>query len=107
MSLIYDDKEKYDKLLGVSNPKKVIENAKLYLGESVKVYLSTSKNKKYMVINPDGRKVNFGDIRYQDFTFTQNEEKRLNYLARASKIKGNWKNDKYSPNNLSINLTWK
>ncbi len=33
--------------------------------------------------------------------------KRLNiYLSRATKIKGNWKKDKYSPNNLAINLLW-
>jgi DNA adenine methylase len=34
------------------------------------------------------------------------EVKRKSYLARATKIKGDWKDDKYSPNNLAIKILW-
>ena len=43
---------------------------------------------------------------YEDFTKHKNEERRQDYLSRATKIKGNWKNNKYSPNNLAINILW-
>ena len=67
---------------------------------------STRKNKKYMIMNDDNKCIHFGDSRYQDFTKQQDLERLKIYLSRASKIKGNWKKDKYSPNNLAINLLW-
>ncbi|MCX6711628.1 MAG: hypothetical protein NT139_01145 [Candidatus Woesearchaeota archaeon] len=33
-------------------------------------------------------------------------ERRNAYLKRATKIKGNWKNNKLSANNLAINILW-
>ena len=45
-NLIYNDKDKYEELLRVSNPKRVIENAiKYFNNPDIKVYLSTNKNK--------------------------------------------------------------
>ena len=67
---------------------------------------STRKNKKYMILNDNNKYVHFGDSRYQDFTKHQDLNRLKNYLSRATKIKGNWKKDKYSPNNLAINLLW-
>jgi hypothetical protein len=71
---------------------------------------STRKNKKYMILNDDNKYIHFGDSRSQDYTkhtkHNDLEKKRKLYLARATKIKGNWKKDKYSPNNLAINLLW-
>lgn len=43
---------------------------------------------------------------YEDYTKHNDPERRLRYLARATKIKGDWKNNPYSPNNLSIRLLW-
>ena len=34
------------------------------------------------------------------------EAKRKAYRARATNIRGKWKDDKYSPNNLAIRLLW-
>jgi hypothetical protein len=48
--------------------------------------------------------IHFGDLRYEDYTKHQDLKRLNNYLSRATKIKGNWKKDKYSPNNLAINL---
>lgn len=89
-----------------SNPKKVQENAKKYLGKDAVVYLSTKKEKKYMVKDPNGKWVHFGQMDYEDFTKHQDEKRRKNYLTRTANIKGDWKSNKYSPNNLSRNLLW-
>ena len=95
-----------NKLKEVSNFEKVKANAKKY-DDRLEVNISSTKNKKYVIIHPEtGRKVNFGDVRYADYTFTGNDTKREAYLSRANKIRGNWKNDKFSPNNLSIHLLW-
>ena len=67
---------------------------------------SSRKNKKYMILNDDNKYIHFGDSRYQDYTKHNDLERRKRYLDRATKIKGNWKKDKYSPNNLAINLLW-
>jgi len=60
-----------------------------------------------MIMNPDNKYVHFGDSRYEDFTQHKNKDRQQNYLKRSSNIKGNWKNNKYSPNNLSMNILWK
>ena len=101
-------KEKIEQLLHVSNPKKVIENAKHYFNDpNIKIYLSTRKNSKYAIYDPINKKlVNFGHIDYIDFTKSNDPMKRENYLRRASNIRGNWRDNPYSPNNLAIYLLW-
>jgi len=88
----------------VSDIKKVNKLSKIIYEKPVEP--STRKNKKYMILNDDNKYVHFGDSRYEDFTKHQDLERLKNYLSRATKIKGNWKKDKYSPNNLSLNLLW-
>lgn len=75
-------------------------------GDDAEIYFSTAKGKKFAVRTPDGRVVNFGQKGYVDFTKHQDEQRRENYLNRATKIKGDWRSDKYSPNNLAINILW-
>ena len=70
------------------------------------VFLSTRKNKKYMIMNDDNHWVHFGQLPYTDFTKSRDQQKKINYLKRASKIKGDWKTNIYSPNMLSIVLLW-
>jgi len=89
----------------VSNPSTVKYKLDKILPGS-QLYLSTRKNKKYMIQKPDNTWVHFGDSRYADHTKHRDDSRRINYLKRATKIKGNWKNDPYSPNSLSINLLW-
>jgi hypothetical protein len=90
-----------------SNPKQVMKNAKKYLGKDVAIELSNKKDKKYMVYNPNTKKwVHFGQIGYEDFTKHKDPKRRENYLTRTANMKGDWKDDKYSPNNLSRNLLW-
>lgn len=86
---------------------KVYRNFLKYKGDDdAEIYLSTAKNKKFAVITPEGKVVNFGQKGYTDYTKHQDEQRRQNYLNRAMKIRGDWRSDKYSPNNLAINILW-
>ena len=89
----------------VSNPTKVKANFRKYKGnDDVKLELSEKKDKKYKVII-DNKTVHFGST-MEDYTKHKDESRRKSYLARAKGIKGDWKGNKYSPNNLAINLLW-
>ena len=95
-------------LLLHSDPYLAQEKAQKYLGCDALLYISDKKNKKYMILNSHTKKwVHFGDLRYVDWTRSQNEQKRQHYLKRTAHIKGEWEKDKYSPNNLSMNILWK
>jgi len=58
------------------------------------------------------RGVKFGSINNNDYIIYKQhfksiaEKKRKQYLARATKIKGDWAKNKYSPNSLAINILW-
>ena len=95
-----------EKICDVSDPKMVLKQLEKYYGDEVDLYLSTSKNKKYMVFDEDGKKVHFGSIIHEDHTKHKDKKRRLNYLKRASNIKGNWRQNPFSPNMLSIILLW-
>ena len=56
-------------------------------------------------MTPEGHNVNFGSAMV-DFTKHHDEQRRQNYLKRSAGIRGNWKENKYSPNNLSRSLLW-
>jgi hypothetical protein len=90
-----------------SNPKIVYKKAKQYLGNNVIIKLSDKPIKKFMVLNPHTNKwVYFGQIGYEDFTKHKDPIRRENYLRRTENMRGNWKNNKYSANNLSRNILW-
>lgn len=89
----------------ISNPAKVRANFRKYKGnDDAKLELSEKKDKKYKVI-VDGKTTHFGS-KMQDYTKHGSETRRNSYLARAKGIKGDWKSNKYSANNLAINLLW-
>jgi hypothetical protein len=69
------------------------------------LYISTRKNKKYALFNGN-KTTHFGQLPYEDFTKHKNMTRRRNYLQRATHIKGDWKRDPYSANNLAIHLLW-
>ena len=92
----------------------VLSRAKHYYGENVILFQSTRKTKKYMIFDRFNNKfVHFGQMGYLDYTKyvqlynleTANKH-RYRYLRRALKIKGNWLNNQYSPNYLSLLLLW-
>jgi hypothetical protein len=92
-----------EKICEVSNPELVLKQLKKYYGDDVDLYLSTSKNKKYMVFDEDGRKLHFGDLRYSDYTKHKDKQRRDNFRNRNKR----WKDaEKYSPAHLSYYLLW-
>jgi hypothetical protein len=99
--------EKLKELLKYSDPEDAQKNAIKYLGKDALLYLSTRKNKKYSILNPNtGKMVHFGQMEFSDFTKHRNEARRQNFLRRTAHIKGNWKDNPYSSNNLSRELLW-
>lgn len=90
-----------------SNPTVAQKMAYKYLGKTAKLYPSKNKNKKYRIFDPNLKKwINFGQLGYEDYTKHRDKKRRKNYLTRSRNIHGNWKTNKYSPNNLSIHILW-
>ena len=92
-----------EKICEVSNPEVVLKQLKKYYGDEVDLYLSTSKNKKYMVFNEEGKKIHFGSMLYQDYTKHKDKTRRENFRNRNRR----WKDaDKFTPAHLSYYLLW-
>ena len=87
-----------------TNPNKVFQNAKRIYGNNVQIKLSTRKDKKYMLLNPDNNKwVHFGQIGFEDYTKHQNNKRRQLFKIRNQK----WaEQDKYTPGFMSYFLSW-
>jgi hypothetical protein len=85
---------------------RVIRNAKRYLGNDVQILPSTRKDKKFMVLKPNGSWSHFGSSFHQDFTQHGDVDRQRSYLKRSAGIKSNW-NDKYNANNLSREILWR
>ena len=73
---------------------------------------------KLMIQSPSGKISRFGKAKYMDYILwswweinekvpegTAQKRRRL-YHARARNIKGEWKHDPYSANNLAIHVLW-
>ena len=100
-------------IYNVSNPEIVYENLIKYLKKNnlnindYKLFLSKKKDKKYVLLDEKkGDFIHFGNIKYEDFTKHKDEERKNRYLKRAMNIRGKWRDNLFSPNNLSINLLW-
>jgi hypothetical protein len=102
-------KKKFNELLKYSDPEEAQRIAFKKYGKDALLYVSTRKNKKYSILNPNtGHMVHFGtlDPPYEDFTKHRNEQRRQLFLKRTANIKGNWRDNPYSPNNLSRIILW-
>ena len=96
------------KIQKVSNIEKAIINTKNYLGNNTLIYPSDKPKYKYKIYDPNNNKwVYFGSMLYEDYLKHNDETRKKNYLLRSANIKGNWKQNPYSPNNLSRNILWK
>lgn len=95
-----------------SNVATVRRRAARYFGsDDAELRLSTRRAKKYMVRPPPGvggadKWVHFGEMGYEDFTKHGDAERRRNYLRRSARIRGQWRGDKYSANNLVRRILW-
>ena len=92
--------------------------AKQHGYEPSSISFSDDKSHKLQIKTPDGKVVRFGRTGYGDhliWTYLESkgeapkgmaEQKQKIFHASHSKIKGNWRKNKYSPNNLALNLLW-
>lgn len=87
-----------------TNPKEVFKKAKKIFGNNVDVRLSTRRDKKYMILNPNNNKwVHFGHMGYEDYTIHKDEDRRERFLKRNH----DWAHsDKYTPSYMSYHLLW-
>ena len=87
-----------------SNPDIVYKKAKKLFGDDIELYISTRKNKKYMIKFPTNRKfIHFGEYGFEDFTKHKNKKRRDLFQIRNNK----WKDKIYdSPAYLSYYLLW-
>ena len=97
---------KTDAIWIYSDPKIAQQKAIEYYGPDAILYRSNTKNKKYYIMTPENKLINFGQMGYEDYTKHNDELRRYNYIQRTSKIRGDWKQNKYSPNNLSRTILW-
>jgi hypothetical protein len=98
-----------DDLFKYSNPYAAQRNAFILFGEESLLYKSTRASKKYMIYDVyKGKYIHFGSMSppYQDYLKHHDDARRNAYLRRAMKIKGDWFENPYSPNSLSINILW-
>ena len=95
------------KLRRYSDPRVAQNMAYKYLGKTAKLYPARNSVKKYSILNPENKKwINFGQLGYEDYSKHKSKKRRRNYLARTKSIRGDWKKNKYSPNNLSREILW-
>lgn len=107
INILAIDAPKSNKIWGFSNPIIAQSKSNKYFGEKVDLYLADDNKHKYKVFDPNINKwIKFGSIKYQDYTHHKNIDRMKRYRARAENIKGNWKNNPYSPNNLSLEILW-
>jgi hypothetical protein len=97
---------KTDPIWNYSNPKTVQRKARLLFGKKATLFRSNLKTKKYFIIDDSGNKVHFGAMGMEDYTHHHDERRRDNYLKRSAGIRGYWKVNPFSKNNLSRNLLW-
>lgn len=95
------------KILKFSNPKQAQKMAYKYLGKTAKLCPASNPQKKYRIYDYKNNKwINFGQIGYEDYTRHKDKKRRKNYLTRTKYMRGDWKKNPYSANNLSRNILW-
>jgi hypothetical protein len=99
---------KYPKRIKLySNPRTAQRMAHKYLGKTAKIYPANNPEKKYKIFDPKNNKwVNFGQMGYEDYTKHHDKKRRKNYLTRTKYMRGDWKRNPYSANNLSRHILW-
>jgi hypothetical protein len=106
---------KLSELIKISNPEEVARRFKKYRGQDkATIEPSPREDKKYMVRVAGmagvagatrGRAIHFGST-LEDYTKHGDEKRRQAYLKRSAGIKGDWRDDKWSANNLARELLW-
>lgn len=74
-----------------------------HYGKNVALFESSRKDKKFMVINPDGKKVHFGQKGYQDWHIHQDPLRRQLFRTRNARWAAA---PKWTPAHLSYYVLW-
>ena len=86
-----------------SNPSEVFKNARDIFGDDVEIKLSDKPDKKYMLKNPKGKWIYFGQMGYEDYTKHKDKDRRDLFLKRNKK----WANKPhFTPAYLAYHLLW-
>jgi hypothetical protein len=94
--------DKLKELKKYSNPLQVAKMGDKYI-KGTPIYISTRKDKKYMVEAPDGKWIHFGFFGMQDFTLHRDIVRRDRFRKRNAK----WaEQDKWTAGWLSYHLLW-
>lgn len=98
--------------------KKIKAAAKKHGYDPASISFSEDSSHKLQIKTPDGKTVRFGRTGYGDFHIWSYLEKSGEapkgiakkkqhvFTVSHSAMKGKWKENKYSPNNLALNLLW-
>ena len=95
---------KYEDLIKISDPYKVYIKFKETLPFDSEIKISTRKDKKYMIYNPEnGKWFHFGSSNYSDYTKHKDQQRRIHFFIRNQR----WAEaDMYSAAYSSYNLLW-
>ena len=85
----------------ISNPDRVFRRFEKF-GLEGSIHISNLASKKYYVMTPEGRKVQFGS-NMEDYTKHRDKKRRDNFKSRNAKWATAYK---YSPAYLSYHLLW-
>lgn len=117
-SIIFEDELKEYDMSPKSYLSIIRKKAKEYGYNPKSVSFADDGVHKLEITTPEGKKVKFGRVGYKDFliySFLERKKevtegtahkKQDRFLKSHSAIKGDWKNNDYSPNWLSIRLLW-
>jgi hypothetical protein len=96
--------DKLEELKKYSDPLQVAKMGDKYI-KGTPIYISTRKDKKYMVEAPDGKWIHFGQMGYKDGTLMDKE--RNQRRDRFRKRNHKWSaSDKWTPAYLSYWILW-
>jgi hypothetical protein len=74
-----------------------------YYGKNVALYASSRKDKKFMVITPDGKKVHFGQKGYSDWHLHKDTRRRQLFRTRNAR----WATaPQWTPAHFSYYVLW-
>ena len=68
-----------------------------------KLKLSSRKDKKYMLIDPENKKIHFGSPKHENYTIHGDDKRKSAYITRHKK-REKW--DQINPGSLSRYVLW-
>lgn len=83
--------------------KSVLKSLHKFYGKNVDLYLSSRKDKKFMVKNPEDKWVHFGQAGASDYHIHKDAKRRERFRTRNAR----WANsEKWTPAHLSYYVLW-